>query len=440
MSLKLFIVGQLLSAQVFANALNLNHDQNFPNWIKSETQISENKLLQAMSQPDTAEGAVIASPSREKPNYYFHWVRDAALSMDAIVDLYKRTSSPDDKKNLEKKILNYIKFSQSNQRAGALTGLGEPKFYVDGRPYDLPWGRPQNDGPALRALTLIKYAKSKIDDGQTDYVKQNLYDSQLPSHSIIKADLEYVASQWQNPSFDLWEEVLGDHFFTLAAQKSALEQGAQLAQTLGDSGASDWYLKQSQKIAAKLNQFFNSPEKYILATVNRTGGLGSKASNLDTAVLLGLLRSNNFHTDYNWNQSKVIGTVKALTKAFTDLYPINKSQPAPAVAIGRYPEDVYDGDAFQGGNPWVLTTLAVAETYYELAAWTLKHTGEKTDAAKYIELGDAFFARVQLHANTDGSLSEQISRFNGYMTSAVDLTWNYAAILTTSWARERAQQ
>ena len=93
----------------------------------------------------------------------------------------------------------------------------------------------------------------------------------------------------------------------------------------------------------------------------------SKKSNLDTAVLLGLLRSNNFHTDYNWNQSKVIGTVKALTATFTDLYPINKSQPSPGIAIGRYPEDVYDGDAFQGGNPWVLTTLAVAETYYELA-------------------------------------------------------------------------
>ena len=87
--------------------------------------------------------------------------------------------------------------------------------------------------------------------------------------------------------------------------------------------------------------------------------------------------SNNFHTDYNWNQSKVIGTVEALTATFTDLYPINKSQPSPGIAIGRYPEDVYDGDAFQGGNPWVLTTLAVAETYYELAGWTLKHTDDK---------------------------------------------------------------
>ena len=43
--------------------------------------------------------------------------------------------------------------------------------------------------------------------------------------------------------------------------------------------------------------------------------------------------------------------------------------------------------------------------------------------------------RVQLHANPDGSLSEQIDRHSGYMSSARDLTWNYAALLTAAWAR-----
>ena len=48
--------------------------------------------------------------------------------------------------------------------------------------------------------------------------------------------------------------------------------------------------------------------------------------------------------------------------------------------------------------------------------------------------------RVQLHTNPDGSMSEQIDRFSGYMSSARDLTWNYAALFTATWARDSAIQ
>ena len=33
--------------------------------------------------------------------------------------------------------------------------MGEPKINIDGTPYNDPWGRPQNDGPALRGLNMI---------------------------------------------------------------------------------------------------------------------------------------------------------------------------------------------------------------------------------------------------------------------------------------------
>lgn len=34
-------------------------------------------------------------------------------------------------------------------------GLGEPKFMIDGSAFTGPWGRPQRDGPALRAIALM---------------------------------------------------------------------------------------------------------------------------------------------------------------------------------------------------------------------------------------------------------------------------------------------
>jgi glucoamylase len=50
--------------------------------------------------------------------------------------------------------------------------------------------------------------------------------------------------------------------------------------------------------------------------------------------------------------------------------------------------------------------------------------------------GDLELACVRAHANADGSLSEQINKKTGFMTSAADLTWNYASMLTALQARD----
>ena len=60
------------------------------------------------------------------------------------------------------------------------------------------------------------------------------------------------------------------------------------------------------------------------------------------------------------------------TTAFIDVYPLfNKTQKDASgqtlgIPVGRYPEDVYNGSATEanGGNPWYLTTAAVAQYMY----------------------------------------------------------------------------
>ncbi len=403
----------------------------FADWLTKEIPLSQFKIDEAMSYPDMTPGAIIASPSKSNPDYYYHWVRDAGLIVDVLVDLYIKSADLAEKKHLERRINDYISFSRQNQNSKALSGYGEPKFYVNGTPYGLKWddwGRPQNDGPALRALALIKWANTQ----DAAYVQKELYNPQWPANSLIKSDLEYVAAHWRDASFDLWEEVLGDHFFTRFVQRAALVQGAQLAQRLGDVGASDWYLKQAQQIEITLQEFLKKSNLFIPATINIKGSDKLKKSNLDIAIILAVLRSPR-DSFLALNDPQVIGTLDKLIIEFKKIYDVNKSS-APGVAIGRYPEDVYDGEKSEGGNPWVLTTLAAAELYYELA-------DVETDPVKmksWITRGDDFFKRVQFHANEDGSLSEQIQRSTGHMVSAHNLTWNYAAILTASWARERA--
>lgn len=415
--------------------LNVANLPSAAEWFTFENPIAVSHIQAAITQPNAAPGVVIASPSTVSPNYYYHWIRDGALTMDVVVSLLQSGSTAD---NWTQRIENYAAFSRSNQTAQTLTGLGEPKFLVNGTPFSGPWGRPQNDGPALRAITFMHWAQLLLVTGNESYVRSVLFDSQAPSQSLIKTDLDYVAANWQNPSYDLWEEVEGDHFFTRMVQRKALALGAQLAQQLGDSTDASVYQTQANAIASDLGNFWMGSVGYIGETRNYRGGLNSKGSNLDIAVVLGSIHGALGDGLFDMSDARVRSSINALINAFNSKYAINHVQGFPAVATGRYPEDIYDGANFQGGNPWVLSTLAIAQCFYETATIAKANPSLGINPAQLIAQGDLYVQRVALHANPDGSLSEQIDRNSGYMTSANNLTWNYASVLRTYWAREQA--
>lgn len=107
-------------------------------------------------------------------------------------------------------------------------GLAEPKFNSDGSAFTGSWGRPQRDGPALRATALIAYAKWLVANGYTTTASTLVW-------PVIQNDLNYVTQYWSQTGYDLWEEVSGYSFFTIAAQHRALVEGAALASQLGKS-------------------------------------------------------------------------------------------------------------------------------------------------------------------------------------------------------------
>lgn len=401
-------------------------------WLASEATLSKRKIQENITAPGTVPGVVIASPQRANPDYFRHWVRDAGLVMKVVVKLATRAGTEAEKRFWEARLVDYVVFSRQNQMSRTLVGLGEPIFEVNGAPFLGPWGRPQNDGPALRAVALIEWAHALLDRGQESNVRDWLYDSRLPAQTVIKADLEYVSNHWRDSNFDLWEEVKGDHFFTRMAQRKALADGAVLAERLNDPAAAAWYRLQTSLLDQELAKHWNG--QFITATLNRTEGADYKHSGLDMAVLLGVLRAP--HPDYDVQNPQVQKTFVKLVQQFSQFYSINTRFPELAPALGRYTEDRYGGTHFDGGNPWVLTTLAAAEICYQLSA----HSSSVAVAQAWIQKGDAFVQRTQFHAYGNGSLSEQMDRESGYMTSAADLTWNYAAILTTSWARELSLQ
>lgn len=97
------------------------------------------------------------------PEDFYTWTRDSALVFKALVDQLIAGN-----KSLEPLIQQYISaqanLQQVNNPSGGLCsgGLAEPKFEVNLTPFTGAWGRPQRDGPALRATAMIAYSRYLI--------------------------------------------------------------------------------------------------------------------------------------------------------------------------------------------------------------------------------------------------------------------------------------
>ena len=387
---------------------------------EAQFQASLRTVIDNSTKPDVRPGMVVASPSRSNPDYYFDWVRDTALTYRALIDYYelKRDS------RIKKMIFTWVDAEAYRQNQPTFTGLGEPKYFIDGSGYTGGWGRPQNDGPALRAVAMIKFARLMLKEGNQDYVLKKLYHGVIPADSPIKKDLEYTAHHWREPSFELWEEEMGMHFYTLLAQHTALQEGAKLAYELGDGGAADFYRKESNNIAQYLRANFVDSKIGIKATIRKVnGGLGYKNSNIDVAPLLALNHNSPYQKLFPFNSAPVKKYMATLVQTFSDIYHINKAFPDLGVAIGRYPEDKYDGYHTSGtGNAWFLATLALGESYC-LA-------GQETRNYKLRELTEKQFQRALFHSDRKGSMSEQFNRDSGTMQGAYQLTWSHNAFMT----------
>jgi glucoamylase len=426
-------------------------------------------------------------------------VRDAAITMNSLVDLYADDPSSSLAFRLSTTLDAYISLQSDIQHtpnpSGSfddLSGLGEPKFGVDGRPYTGSWGRPQRDGPALRALTLMHYLReynashpSLWSSNQAVTFFEPFYQASMPPNSVIKADLEYVSHYWNDSSFDLWEEVEGLHFFNLMVSARSLREGSDLARSFGDHGAAEWYNEQAGYIAKLLTKFWNAKKGHLVET------LWSKRSGLDCGLLLGSLHALPYHTSSDeaiyppWSD-EILVSLLALTRDQHDRFPINSSPSEDqddddveeyifeGTGIGRYPEDIYDGygTSNRGGNPWFLCTSSAAEILYRTASrfstssnLTITplalpfYQSLLATSSLDVEVGtfgpsdalyhsvieklkvtsDSFLEVVKTHVDVDGSMSEQFDRVTGYMRGARDLTWSYGAFLGATRARKMAR-
>ncbi|KAF8798899.1 glycoside hydrolase family 15 protein [Phlegmacium glaucopus] len=399
-----------------------------------------------------AAGVVIASPSTTNPNYLFSWTRDSSLVFKTIIDQFTTGEDTSLRTLIDQFFVAESKLQQVSNPSGTVStgGLGEPKFNIDLSAFTDPWGR---NGPALRATALMSYAEWLMDNSNTSFVSSNIW-------PVLKLDLDYTANFWNQSGFDLWEEISSSSFFTTAVQHRALRAGAALASKLGQTSVVSSYSTQADNVLCFLQSYWNPSGGYI--TANTGGGRSGKDANTALASI------HTFDPDAGCDAAtfqpcsdKALSSLKVYVDSFRSIYGINSGIASnAAVATGRYPEDVYFN-----GNPWYLTTAAVAEQLYDaLIVWNTQGSITVTSTslaffrqfsssitagtyssstptftsliAAIKSFADGFLAINAKFTPSNGGLSEQYDKNNGTPLSAVDLTWSYASALTAFAARQ----
>ncbi|KAF7869951.1 hypothetical protein EAF04_004735 [Stromatinia cepivora] len=430
---------------------------NLNSFIASERKIALQGVLNNIgpdgSKVSGAGNYVVASPSKANPDYFYTWTRDSALTLKMIVDEFIFGNSA-----LQPQIEKYVKAQAILQTvtnpSGTLLydglGLGEPKYKVDGTQFNGAWGRPQRDGPALRAIALMAYSNWLINHNQFQRAKLVIW-------PIISNDLSYIGQYWNQTGYDLWEEVLGSSFFTLQNQHRAFIEGQTLADKLGVvcTGCLN-----APEVLCFLSQSFWNGE-YIISNINVDNG----RTGLDANSILGSI--SVFDVDGSCDSpnlqpcsSKALSNFRAVVNSFRGIYGINAGiKNNSGIAVGRYAEDVY-----QGGNPWYLITTAAAEFLYDAVAQWKNHktltvdsisinffrdlypaiklkgyTNKDNEFTKILNAvttyADSFVTVAQKYTPRNGSLAEQFDRNTGTPISANDLTWSYAAFVTMAQRR-----
>jgi glucoamylase len=392
-------------------------------------------------------GAIVASPVLAAydpdPDYFFHWYRDSAvviealrlLHLDGVIGVEAEDHFGDflrfnlSLRNLDGRALtadpswragaaaDYRKFLREDAELARVHDdavAGETRVNPDGTLDISKWARPQHDGPPLRALAVLGWLQGAPLEADFD----------ADAAALLHADLAFAAHHWREPSFDIWEEEVGRHYYTLRVSAAALEAGAGWLGARGESELAEHYRAQAGDIARELDGFWLPGEGYYRSRVLESGARSAKE--LDIAVILAAVHAGGSGA-HSVHDPKMQQTLARLEALFGQAYPINQRRaPDHGPAMGRYAGDVY-----YSGGAYYFSTLGAAEFCYRAAAGA-------ADAQAWIERGDGFLRTVRAYTPDSGELSEQFDQRSGAQTSARHLAWSYAAFISCVTARHAA--
>ncbi|SDZ72363.1 glucoamylase [Variovorax sp. YR266] len=450
-------------------------DPAFESWLERQLSHSASAMLPCISPVSIVKhrpgfgqtirpvaGAIIASPVLGNydpdPDYFFHWFRDSAVVIDALRLLYVDRRIGDEalqhlrdftrfslavngldgravaaeqgrRACVAPELLQYLREDHDLASVHGDAVVAETRVNPDGTLDVLRWARPQHDGPPLRALALLRWA----DGGHLDAA---LLAEVTP---LIRFDIDFTLRHWREPSYDIWEEELGHHYYTLRVAGAALAEGAAWLEGLGDAALAQHCREESRAVRRLLDDYWvderdeqsddrDSTRGYYRSRVLADGRPSAKA--LDIAVILSAIHSLGTEAAHGPSDPRMQATLTRLDALFDAAYPINHGRAAGrGAAMGRYAGDVY-----YSGGAYFFSTLGAAEFCFRAAAMG----GDARHWNQWMGRGDAYLATVRAYTPAGGDLSEQFDQRSGAQTSAKQLAWSHAAFISCVSARRIA--
>lgn len=376
-------------------------------------------------------GAIIASPSiPEDPetdqNYVYDWTRDSAMAMIEVIELFKKTND----NYLRQLIFNYVKFVDKVQSCRDVE-LGYARWNLDATP-SMDWTI-QNDGPALRALTLME---------ASNILNENNFCT--TANKCIVTDIKYILDVYKNETVNIWEEEFGSHFYEKSIMRKAFKK---FLKHKSNAHSNDQNLHEAiEYLENKMNLHWIDSKNYYKSQLNTNTAKGNDVNlSVVFAMLYGDIDGDEY---YSLASERGMNTIKKIILTYYNYFPINDAdlrQRGIGPNIGRYPLDTYDGDVSDQdedfAHPWFICTNAVGSAFYLISS-RAKISKQILNLAKSIfsdlyriddytdiqHIGNRFILATKMHW-MNGHMSEQYDRNNGFMKSVRDLTWSYASFL-----------
>jgi glucoamylase len=212
------------------------------------------------------------------------------------------------------------------------------------------------------------------------------------------------------PSYDLWEEHLGIHNFTVCAVIAGLKAAGRFTAAFGETELSEKYVKTADRMKDALTKYlYDNDLGRFLSGVSERLGVLKKDFRLDSS-LSGLFVFGVFAA----SDKKIVSTMEEL-----------KDRLWCKTAIGGMAR--FENDSYQSvvpptmevpGNPWIVCTLWYAHYLIEKAT-------NKDELQESVEI----LNWVSERALRSGVLAEQIDPLTGEPISVSPLTWSHAAFV-----------
>jgi len=354
------------------------------------------------------EGGIVASIDGDllkygKDTYAYVWPRDAAFTW---ISLAKAGY------NDNKEIFKYFNRVISNE------GYFVQKYRTDGS-IGSSWHSWIQEGTKIypiqldeTALVLIALWEEYLQERDIEFI-EDLYNS-----LIVKA-INFLISRIDEttglikPSYDLWEEKFGSFTFTACTIYGALEAAANFAKVFGKNDKAEEYLYWKERVKYGIMTYLYSQEsKLFYKGVNFKEG-----SIVETLVIDKTVDSSSLYGIYRF------GILDANDSKVKDFQKITVERLYNNIigGIPRYENDNYfRNEASEVGNPWVITTLWMAQLEVRQAT-TLE---ELNKTKRYFD----WILEIGLKS---GVLPEQVNPSTGEHLSATPLTWSHAEFIIT---------